>query len=212
MKSMGIHTHINTTICKDNIDSITLLPRFAKEELGLEYQSMNMVIRTGHTYDNPDEIGYTEVAKVLPDLKAAAEKAGIKLVWYSPMPFCIFNTIAAGIGGTTCAACDGLLSIAPNGDVLPCSSFSDGIGNLLTQSFDQVWWNRQALYFRKKEFLPPVCVDCEHAKLCQGACPLYWDNVGSFCEIKKSTKLQDLFWNMKRRMIGKSKPVKGVKA
>ena len=210
LKELGIHCHVNTTICKDNIDTITQLPRFAHDELGLEYQSMNMVIRTGHTYDHPDEIGYTEIAEILPHLHRSAIDAGIKLVWYSPIPFCIFNTIAEGIGGTSCAACDGLLSVAPNGDVLPCSSFSDGIGNLLKDSFDDIWWNRRALYFRKKEFLPPVCSTCEHAKVCQGACPLYWDNRGNFDEIGNSSRLGASWWRLKRRFIGRSRPIMGV--
>jgi len=210
LKELGIHCHINTTICKDNVDTITQLPKFARDELGLEYQSMNMVIRTGHTYDNPDEIGYTEIAKILPILHQASNDVGMKLVWYSPIPFCIFNTIAEGIGGTTCAACDGLLSIAPNGDVLPCSSFSDGIGNLLKESFNDVWWNRRALYFRNKEFLPPVCTTCEHKMVCQGACPLYWDNRGNFDEIGGSSKLGASWWKFKRRFVGRSKPIMGV--
>jgi len=211
IKKLGIHCHINTTICADNVATITELPKFARDELGLEYQSMNMVIRTGHTYDNPDEIGYTEIAKILPKLHESAKQAGIKLVWYSPIPFCIINTIAEGIGGTTCAACDGLLSIAPNGDVLPCSSFSDGIGNLLREPFEKIWWSRQALYFRNKEFIPPVCKSCDSAPMCQGACPLYWDNRGNFDEIGGSSKLSSSIWKLKRKLVGRSRPVMGVK-
>lgn len=211
LKALGIHTHINTTICKDNIDSVHTLPKFAKDELGLEYQSMNMVIRTGHACDHPDEIGYTEVAKALPRIHKESVKAGIKLVWYSPMPYCIINTVAMGIGTTTCAAADGLLSVAPDGSVLPCSSFSNGFGNLLTQDFDQVWFSRPARYFRNKEFLPPKCKSCEYAQKCMGACPLYWDNMGSFEELPgANSKLQDFAWKTKRKYIGKCKPVPGV--
>ncbi|MEZ4813126.1 MAG: SPASM domain-containing protein [Caldisericia bacterium] len=152
-----------------------------------------------------------EIARVLPKLHRAADDAGIKLVWYSPIPFCIFNTIAEGIGGTTCAACDGLLSVSPSGDVLPCSSFSDGIGNLLKEPFNKIWWNRQALYFRKKEFTPPICKDCDSANICAGACPLYWDNRGNFDEIGKCTKVGDSMWKIKRKLIGRSRPVMGVR-
>lgn len=211
LKALGIHAHINTTICKDNIDSVHTLPKFAKQELGLEYQSMNMVIRTGHACDHPDEIGYTEVAQVLPRIHRESVKEGIKLVWYSPMPYCIINTVAMGIGTTTCAAADGLLSVAPDGSVLPCSSFSNGFGNLLTQDFDEVWFSRPAKYFRNKEFLPPKCKACEYAQKCMGACPLYWDNMGSFEELPgPNNKLQDFAWKTKRKYVGKCKPVPGV--
>jgi radical SAM protein with 4Fe4S-binding SPASM domain len=211
LKALGIHTHTNTTICRDNIDTVHTLPKFAKEELGLEYQSMNMVIRTGHACDHPDEIGYTEVSKVLPKIHGEAKRHGIRLVWYSPMPYCIINTVAEGIGSTTCAAADGLLSVAPDGSVLPCSSFSNGFGNLLTQEFEDVWFSRPALYFRRKEFLPPKCKSCEHSRICLGACPLYWDNMGDFTEIPGSdTKLGDFIWKAKRNLVGKCKPVSGV--
>lgn len=211
LKALGVHTHINTTICKDNIDSVHTLPQFAKDELGLEYQSMNMVIRTGHACDHPDEIGYTEVAKVLPNIHKESLKAGIRLVWYSPMPYCIINTVALGIGSTTCAAADGLLSIAPDGTVLPCSSFSNGFGNLLTQEFEDAWFSRPAKYFRRKEFLPPKCKTCEYATKCMGACPLYWDNMGGFEELPgPDNRLKDFAWKTRRKMIGKCKPVPGV--
>lgn len=211
LKSLGIHTHINTTICKDNISYIDQLPKFAKEELGLEYQSMNMVIRTGHAQDHPDEVGYTEIARVLPKIKSECKKAGIKLVWYSPMPYCIINTVAEGIGGTSCAASDGLLSVAPDGSILPCSSFENGVGNLLKEDFRDIWFNRQSLYFRKKEFVPPVCNDCDKKNICCGACPLYWDNRGCFDELGRGRKIiPELIWKAKRKYVGKSRPVGGV--
>ena len=52
-------------------------------------------------------------------------------MWYSPTPMCLFNPLADGLGNKSCAACDGLLSVAPNGDVLPCSSYPQPVGNLL---------------------------------------------------------------------------------
>jgi len=211
LQSEGIHTHINTTICKDNINAINLLPKFARDNLGLEYQSMNMVIRTGHACDHPDEIGYKEIAQILPSLNRACHDAGIKLVWYSPMPYCIFNTVACGIGGTTCAACDGLLSIAPDGSVLPCSSFQDGLGNILDKSFEDIWWSKQSLYFRKKAFIPPVCQNCDKASVCLGACPLYWNNRGGFDELgRKGSTLKKFVWKAKNHVIDQVRPIGGV--
>jgi len=213
LQSEGIHTHINTTICKDNINTINLLPKFAKNELGLEYQSMNMVIRTGHACDHPDEIGYKEVAQALPSLNRVCHDAGIKLVWYSPMPYCIFNTMACGIGGTTCAACDGLLSIAPDGSVLPCSSFQDGLGNILSKPFKEIWWSKQALYFRKKTYVPPVCQNCDKASVCLGACPLYWSNRGGFDELgRKKLTLKEFIWKAKNNIVGQVRPIGGVRS
>ena len=78
---------------------------------------------------------------------------------------------------------DGILSIDPAGQVLPCSSFQDGIGSLLDKSFLKIFSSRQAAYWRKKKFIPPVCGDCPDSDVCGGGCPLYWDAAGSFEEI-----------------------------
>jgi radical SAM protein with 4Fe4S-binding SPASM domain len=99
-------------------------------------------------------------------------------MWYAPTPYCIFNPIAEGLGNKSCAACDGLLSVAPDGSVLPCSSYNEAVGNLLETPFREIWNGKQACFFRKKDFLPEDCRDCEHMDICSGACPLYWNTEG----------------------------------
>ncbi|OQY21793.1 MAG: hypothetical protein B6I34_06835 [Anaerolineaceae bacterium 4572_32.1] len=143
LRAAGIRTHTNTTINTRNRHALPGLIDFVAQELGSEYLSMNMVIRTGGAVGVPD-ISYTEIGELALSLKARAEEQGIRFVWYSPVPYCLFNPAAQGLGGQTCAAADGLLSIAPNGDVLPCSSFERGIGNLLREDFRTIWNRRTA--------------------------------------------------------------------
>ncbi|MBC8248481.1 MAG: SPASM domain-containing protein, partial [Anaerolineales bacterium] len=89
--------------------------------------------------------------------------------------------------------------------------FEEGIGNLLTEDFATLWNRRTARYWRDKEFLPPGCQECELSHICCGACPLYWDEQGTFAEIAphmaKTSAWERLTWNLKRRYLGK---VKGV--
>jgi radical SAM protein with 4Fe4S-binding SPASM domain len=87
------------------------------------------------------------------------------------------------LGSKSCACVDGLISINPSGELLPCSSFERGIGDLLHRPFNEVWHSRTARYWRRKEFVPPVCQRCEIRDICCGACPLYWDERGSFEEL-----------------------------
>jgi len=210
LRAAGIRTHTNTTINTRNRDALPALIDFVAQELGSEYLSMNMVIRTGGAVGVPD-ITYTEIGELALSLKARAEEQGIRFVWYSPVPYCLFNPAAQGLGGQSCAAADGLLSIAPNGDVLPCSSFEHGIGNLLREDFETIWHRRSARYWRNKEFLPPGCRECELADMCCAACPLYWDERGDLAEIvpfmQPAHAWEWLGWRLKRRLVGK---VKGV--
>lgn len=210
LRAAGIRTHTNTTINARNRDSLPGLIDFAAQELGSEYLSMNMVIRTGGAVGVPD-ITYSEIGELVLFLKARAEEQGMRFVWYSPVPYCLFNPAAQGLGGQSCAAADGLLSVAPDGEVLPCSSFEHGIGNLLREDFETIWNRRSARYWRNKEFRPPSCRDCEFADMCCGACPLYWDEQGSLDEIapfKRHVHAWEwLVWRLKRRFLGR---VKGV--
>jgi radical SAM protein with 4Fe4S-binding SPASM domain len=219
LRAVDVHTHTNTTICPENRDRVIDLVDFAYDVLGSEYLSMNMVIRTGAAVADdgqPRTIEYSEVGDILLPIIERAKARGIRLVWYSPVPYCLFNPVLAGIGSNSCAAADGLLSIGPKGEVLPCSSFEEGIGSLLHQPFDEVWNSRTALYWRRKEFLPPVCRSCEMRRICCGACPLYWDDVGSFEELlqthgaldkRGSGRLAEWTWKLRRRYRGRTKGV-----
>jgi radical SAM protein with 4Fe4S-binding SPASM domain len=209
LKAQGIHVHTNTTINRLNRDHLLDLVDFLAD-MEQPYLSMNMVIRTGDAVGSM-EIGYGEIGDLVLPVKERANSHGMKLVWYSPVPLCLFNPMAHGLGSQSCSAADGLLSIAPDGSVLPCSSFEQGVGNLLREPFDVIWHRRAARYWREKDFLPPGCRDCEHAALCCGACPLYWDERGDFAEIgphlAPTSAVSTLIWRAKRRWIGQ---VRGV--
>lgn len=200
---LGIHVHTNTTLCAMNLDHAEDLIRFVARDLGLKTMSMNMVIRTGVALAHQGmEVTYTEIGRRLPPLMATAQQEGIRLVWYSPIPYCIFNPVLHGLGAKSCACVDGILSVDPGGDVLPCSSFSSGIGSLLKSSFDRIYNSRAAQYWRRKRFVPPVCEACGDVDVCGGGCPLYWDEAGSFAELPRQSAAdegQRRQWERRRR-------------
>ncbi len=185
LRAADIHTHTNTTICGGNRDHLAELVEFIADELHSEYFSMNMVIRTGTALFHPqDDISYTEIRPIIEAVQAKADERKVRFVWYSPVPYCMFNPVQAGLGSKSCACVDGLISVNPAGQLIPCSSFGAGIGDLLREPFEKVWYSRTALYWRRKEFTPPICQRCEIRDICCGACPLYWDERGGFDELK----------------------------
>ncbi len=187
LQQLGIHVHTNATLCAANLPVAGDLIRFLARELKLRTLSLNMVIRTGTAHLEQDmQVRYTQVAERLPDLLATARSEGIKLVWYSPIPYCIFNPVVHGLGAKSCACVDGILSVDPAGQVLPCSSFEGGLGSLLEHDFERIYRSRAARYWRKKQFIPPVCKSCPEVDICGGGCPLYWDAAGSFSELPRA--------------------------
>lgn len=185
LRAAGVHTHTNTTICGGNRHHLMAHVDFLADDLGSEYFSMNMVIRTGTAlWHDEDDISYTEIGPIIEQVQRRADEKGIRFVWYSPVPYCMFNPVQAGLGSKSCACVDGLVSVNPAGQLIPCSSFERGIGDLLHEPFETVWFSRTALYWRHKEFLPPMCENCEIKHICCGACPLYWDERKSFDELR----------------------------
>lgn len=180
LRAAGLHVHTNTTICNENVDHLLGMVDLARD-LELPHLSMNHIIPTGtpnlarHAHIR---ISYTRIGEHILRVKRHAETRGIDFHWYSPTPFCIFNPIAHGLGNKGCAACDGLLHVSPSGEVLPCSSFAGGVGNLLAEGFDAVWFGPAAQWYKRKRMAHPLCRTCPHFTLCQGACTLYWSALG----------------------------------
>ena len=205
LRAMRVHTHTNTTVCGGNRDHLLALVDFIAGGLDSEYFSMNMVIRTGTALSHDEDgITYREIGPIIEAVQQRSHESGVRFVWYSPVPYCLFNPVKAGLGSKACACVDGLISVNPSGQLIPCSSFEKGIGDLLHEPFDKIWNTRTALYWRRKEFMPPVCQRCEIRHICCGACPLYWDERGSFDELEGiapgGSRWASLSWQVKRML------------
>lgn len=178
LSGAGISVQTNTTITTRNRDGLGRLPAFLSG-LGVRRFSMNLFIPTGRGVSNFDLlVPYAEVGAVVDGVKAAARAAGITFFWYSPTPYCLYNPLANGLGNKSCAALDGLLHINPYGEILPCSSWPEALGSVLSGDFRELWFSERAGTFKRKEFASPACKACPSFVACQGACPLYWRSVG----------------------------------
>ncbi len=190
-KNLGIHVHTNTTLNQLNAEECLRLPQFVRNTLQLDRFSMNLVIPTGSSIFNDDMvIKYREVGSIIEKIQANSLEQHVEFMWYSPIPMCIFNTITHDLGNKGCAACDGLISVAPNGDILPCASYDQPVGNLKKSSFAEIWQGKNAKFFRNKTFAHSICQDCDSFAICNGGCPLYWRNIG-FSELL-SIQLQNI--------------------
>jgi len=184
LNDAGILTHSNTTMTTENLPECFQMPAFVQQELKNDRFSMNLIIPTGTGAVNKNLIvPYHRVGEWVEKIIVQSHAAGVEFMWYSPVPMCMFNSILHGLGNKGCSACDGLISVAANGDVLPCASYDDSVGSLLEEDFKTIWQSDKARKFRDKAFAHPKCQRCEDFHICNGACPLYWRQVG-FDELK----------------------------
>jgi radical SAM protein with 4Fe4S-binding SPASM domain len=188
LQTAGISVQTNTTITAVNSPDAARMPAFLKG-LGVSRFAMNLYLPVcaadGGYKNQPDPrvdalfIPYARAGAIIESVRMAARAEKMTFYWYSPIPHCHYNTIARGLGNKSCAAMDGLLSVAPTGDVLPCSSFPEPMGNLLSQDFRDVWFSPRAGYFKNKQYAPAECAGCPSFTACQAACPLYWRYAGT---------------------------------
>jgi radical SAM protein with 4Fe4S-binding SPASM domain len=182
LQDAGVSVQTNTTVSAANADMAPPMPRFLKS-LGITRFAMNLYLPRGGAKDgaHADEllVPYSRAGGIIDAVRAAARSEGMTFYWYSPIPHCHYNTIARGLGNKSCAAMDGLLSVSPSGDVLPCSSYPEPMGNLLESSFRDIWFSDRARHFKSKEYAPAECAGCASFVACQAACPLYWHSVGT---------------------------------
>ncbi|WP_243467009.1 SPASM domain-containing protein [Acetivibrio straminisolvens] len=134
-----------------------------------------MVIPAGRGDDDELTVRYSDIGEMVEEIRKKASMAGVKFMWYSPTPLCLFNPIPAGLGNKGCSACEGLLSVDPEGNILPCSSWAEPMGNLLKEGFEDVWSKKRSKWIRDKQEAPEECKGCKHFDVCQGACPLYFN-------------------------------------
>lgn len=190
LKEEKITVHTNTTINKLNLKECGFFPVFVKKELGFSRFSMNLMIPSGSGSSQKELwVFYHQIGDVLETIQKNSQKENVEFMWYSPVPMCMFNSIAHGMGNKGCAACDGLLSVTPEGNVIPCSSLDDPVGNLLRQDFMSIWESAKARKYREKKFAHVDCQSCSDFVTCHGACPIYWDTM-TFKELIPFLKLE----------------------
>jgi radical SAM protein with 4Fe4S-binding SPASM domain len=179
LQAAGVSVQTNTTLNALNSDAALRMPAFLRA-LGVRRFSMNLFIPTGRGKENADLfLSYARVGPLVDALRKEAFAQELTFFWYSPTPFCHYNPIARGLGNKSCAAMDGLISVTPAGQVIPCSSWDEPMGSLLSGDFRDIWFSQRATHIKNKRFAPAECSGCPSFVACQSACPLYWNYSGT---------------------------------
>ena len=110
--------------------------------------------------------------EILQEVIDSAERNELRFIWYTPTQYCKFNPVEMNLGMKQCTAGKFNMCIEPNGDVLPCQSYYEPVGNVLRDDWDKIWNHPLLVSIRKREYLMDKCCECEELILCGGGCPL----------------------------------------
>jgi len=173
--SVGLHCITNTTLMRCNMDHAEEIIDFIYE-LGIRTFAMNGMIYSGGGFSDPNAIPEREMPPLLIRVRDHAAAKSMRFLWYTPTEYCRMSPVELDIGAKRCNAGEYSICIEPNGDVLPCQSFYTAAGNILRDSWSDIWQGDLFLSFRDREAdprlagLPEKCWDCPDLPLCGGGC------------------------------------------
>lgn len=179
----GLHTITNTTLTSENVSCAEELVDFL-HRLGLRTMALNGIIYSGRGQWCRDGLPEQELAPVLVRLRQRAEQLGMRLLWYTPTPYCRLSPVALELGPRRCNAAEYSVCIEPTGDVLPCQSYYVPAGNILRDPWQRIWNSSLFLSFRRRVIdpqgcgLPQACWECPDLELCGGGCRIARERSG----------------------------------
>ena len=171
----------NTTITPYNVKDIEKTVEFL-HSLGVEKFAANSIIKAGGGKSEDMALTVEELDEALTKVINKANELGMQFVWYSPTRYCDFNPIEKGLGMKQCTAAHIAMAIEPDGEVIPCQSYFETLGNILTTRWRKIWNHKTAKKLRNMKYLPEECKNCPERELCGGGCPLNYNPPMNVCK------------------------------
>jgi radical SAM protein with 4Fe4S-binding SPASM domain len=181
-----VPTHIyvttNTTLSKYNAAEFLETMDFLKE-LGIAAFGCNSLIYSGKASVIGKEFALPleTLNELLPKIRDKANLLGLKFLWYTPTQYCRFDPVKLGLGVKSCTAANINMCVGPNGDVFPCQSYFESLGNILKDDWQKIWNSQLAVQIRNREYAEPKCKDCPQLQICGGGCPLELQKENYIC-------------------------------
>jgi radical SAM protein with 4Fe4S-binding SPASM domain len=170
----GLSVSINATLSQKNASELKKLIDFARKHQ-VRYVSANAIINAGRGIAEKEESGLEEqeLHKILEEAKAYAQSHDIFFNWFLPTCYKNINPIELGFGQRCCSACSVNMMIEPNGDVIPCQSWTQQkLVIIMSVPWEKIWDHPKAKDIRNHAFVEEECKGCEYLETCLGACPL----------------------------------------
>ncbi len=166
-----LYVMTNTTLLQSNSpylnETLELLT-----ELGVPTFGLNALIYSGKGETVGTGLPETSLPPLLGLARNHVAKTNQRLIWYTPTQYCHFDPMQLELGVKGCTAALYNMCVEPDGSVIPCQSYYQPIGNMLSDPWKSIWAHPLAVKLRERKDLPPGCSDCSLLAECGGGCPL----------------------------------------
>lgn len=167
----SLYVMTNTTMLRENSpflgDTLDFLA-----EVGVPTVGLNALIYSGKGLKVGTGLSEAELRPLLEIARERTARHGQRLIWYTPTQYCHFDPMQLDLGIKGCTAALYNMCIEPDGGVLPCQSYYRPLGNILSDSWLQIWNHPLALSIRERAYAPGKCQACTLFSECGGGCPL----------------------------------------
>ena len=176
-RKSGIKFGINTTINDSNFNRLDEFVDFAAKIGADEIDFLAVRPKTYKPYVvNKDwNKKYPNIIKKIWALKKQFEP-GLIIGFHDPLAISVLKDdlnkkdLRKIIRENECQAGKMWVSIMPSGDVYPCNFLPINLGNILKNSFTEIWKNKDKFFNFK---IPESCQNCELKNLCKGGCKAF---------------------------------------
>lgn len=161
----------NTTMLQTNYTTLPATLDFLAE-LNVPTIGLNALIYSGKGRTVNTGLDESLLPPLLTIARAAVERHGQRLIWYTPTQYCNFDPEQLELGVKGCTAALYNMCTEPDGSVIPCQSYYSSLGNILSDPWDSIWNHELAVSLRERRNLPEACRNCLFLAECGGGCPL----------------------------------------
>jgi len=166
-----LYVMTNTTMLKDNSPRMESTLNFLAD-IGVPTVGLNALIYSGHGLSVGTGLAETDLPPLLELARTSTTKHNQRLIWYTPTQYCHFDPMELELGIKGCTAALYNMCVEPDGAVLPCQSYYQPLGNLLTNSWESIWKHPLSIALRERTNIPLKCHNCALLPECGGGCPL----------------------------------------
>jgi radical SAM protein with 4Fe4S-binding SPASM domain len=166
-----LYVMTNTTMLTTNSKTLAQTLDFLAE-IGVPTVGLNALIYSGRGLTVDSGVAETELPNLLRQAREITTANGQKLIWYTPTQYCNFDPMQLELGVKACTAALYNMCIEPNGDVIPCQSYYQSLGNILSAKWNTIWNHELSIQLREHKGIPEKCIKCSLLKECGGGCPL----------------------------------------
>lgn len=161
----------NTTLTKQNYKEFPDLLDML-HGMGLRNFAVNSIIYSGKAENADYGLSVNDLKPILEDIKDLSVEYGMDMIWYTPTRRCELDPVELGLGLKCCSAARINVTVEPDGNVIPCQSWFESMGNILKDPWEDIWNSELAKSIRARKYMPEECSDCLMYENCTSGCPL----------------------------------------